>query len=39
MDKENNGMHMNPITNYAKKKKKNRSVKKLKTENFLVSIV
>ena len=22
MDKENNGMHMNPITNYAKKKKK-----------------
>ena len=21
MDKENNAMHMNPITNYAKKKK------------------
>ena len=35
MDNENNGMHVNPITNDAWK---DWSVKKLKSENFLVSI-
>ena len=33
MDKENNGMHVNPIINDAQKKKKKRLVK-----NFPVSI-
>ena len=36
MDTENNAMHVNPKHKWYKKK--NRLVKYLKTENFLVSI-